>query len=308
MDMEIFFKGNNIAEEPQNPIEKCPFCSDWFPVLQTEMHVENCSKKYDDKNVEMASIDNMYDANSFDVQEDLRFARRLQEEEEESRKKEEEENERLLKKFLEEEKRRALSSSTILCECCTNNYALENIHFIDNCQHSFCKGCLRNFLLGAISRNKCIDLVCPKLNCRSVFPIQDIKELLTKNEFEQYEKVTIKELVASKSDQFVHCPKESCSYVMERLLTPSSACLPSSKKSCEKRKRSKTSMTILKNNEETGLDGKPLSEEYIRERDLNRFRCRECGTEFCAQCSSIPYHNGFTCAQVSIDIFGLFIG
>jgi hypothetical protein len=29
----------------------------------------------------------------------------------------------------------------------------------------------------------------------------------------------------------------------------------------------------------------------------NRFRCRECETEFCAECKRSPYHDGMSCAQ-----------
>lgn len=33
-------------------------------------------------------------------------------------------------------------------------------------------------------------------------------------------------------------------------------------------------------------------------RNENRFRCRECQTEFCASCHKTPYHLGFTCEKV----------
>ena len=32
-------------------------------------------------------------------------------------------------------------------------------------------------------------------------------------------------------------------------------------------------------------------------KQANRFRCRECSTEFCAECSATPYHLGYTCEQ-----------
>lgn len=28
-----------------------------------------------------------------------------------------------------------------------------------------------------------------------------------------------------------------------------------------------------------------------------RFRCRECETEFCAECGNMPYHEGYTCER-----------
>jgi hypothetical protein len=38
-----------------------------------------------------------------------------------------------------------------------------------------------------------------------------------------------------------------------------------------------------------------LTKEALEHKNANRFRCRECQTEFCASCSTSPYHLGFTC-------------
>jgi len=96
---------------------------------------------------------------------------------------------------------------------------------------------------------------------------------LTKNEHEHFLAISVQELIDS-SNSFVRCPNKQCGNVIEKI---------------------KNADKIA--NKETGPDGKVLSGEAIKHRNDYRFRCRECNTEFCSNCQTIPYHLGFTCEK-----------
>lgn len=49
-----------------------------------------------------------------------------------------------------------------------------------------------------------------------------------------------------------------------------------------------------------GNDGKKLDVLRSKHYATNRFKCKQCDTEFCVRCKSIPYHLGRTCAQVLV--------
>ena len=42
---------------------------------------------------------------------------------------------------------------------------------------------------------------------------------------------------------------------------------------------------------------KPHNKEDIH-KEIFRFRCRECETDFCSNCLSEPYHENYTCETV----------
>jgi hypothetical protein len=57
-----------------------------------------------------------------------------------------------------------------------------------------------------------------------------------------------------------------------------------------------------------GLDGKDISAEAQAHYLDHRFKCRNptCGTEFCAQCGTVPYHKGFECARYVVPCCAMY--
>lgn len=137
--------------------------------------------------------------------------------------------------------------------------------------------------MGHVTCNTPSKIVCGQEGCGAVLAPRDLRELLSPGDFEKYEASTMTELLSSNRDKFVECPK--CQNILERIVH-------------------------LVNNGANGLGVNakspprdpvptnspvPLTPETIDHHSNYRFRCRNCETEFCSECSTIPYHLGFTC-------------
>lgn len=153
----------------------------------------------------------------------------------------------------------------IKCDSCSKLVSLALIEFCD-C-HNYCKACLRTLVFKNY-KNKIIDIkcdLCPRSLNQSI-----IKSVLTKDEFENYLGFAI-EIHLQNNPNYITCPK--CNHTFERVLQP--------RHELE---------TKLKN------QNIPIKEVNIH-KEQNRFRCRECDTEFCGNCQRNPYHEGYTCKQ-----------
>jgi len=162
------------------------------------------------------------------------------------------------------------------CQKCLRPFPLKDVCFLDACGHSFCAMCLRKPILAAVAKNKVSTLHCPLPDGTCTQPLHqaELRTLLTSTEMEKYERASVRELIDG-DDRFIDCVNPKCHNVIERVVAASS----------------KT------NKKEKDGDGKLLSAEAIKHKNLNRFRCRECHTEFCCQCKATPYHLGYTCEQ-----------
>ena len=114
----------------------------------------------------------------------------------------------------------------------------------------------------------------------------------------------MQELIDS-SSSFVRCPNKQCRNAIERVKSQENTVA----------KEMVSNFKIYLSSQ--GPDGKVLSPESIKHRNEYRFRCRECNTEFCSSCQSVPYHlgelvyfiinfSGFTCEKV-IEVFLVYL-
>lgn len=177
---------------------------------------------------------------------------------------EEEENERLFREFLAKENypvTHQQQDSEIKCTFCKKAFPIQDFHFLDICGHAYCRPCIHTEIMKLVNQSKCSSIKCWDMNCSKPLTQFDFKELLTPKEFELYEKNSLAE-VFSNNSQYVKCPKPECTNIIERL------------------------HTSHKN---------PASPKDHKE--LYRFRCRACSTEFCSSCNTIPYHEGYNCQQ-----------
>jgi hypothetical protein len=239
---------------------KCPLCYKIFEPSQLEKHASNCIPENNTN-----SIDFVY----FEQEEILK------------KKQEEEKNDRLLMELLEEEKRNSLKKQEeppMFCDLCEKFVDLSRLYFLENCVHSYCKICIIKFIDLKIAQMKCSEICCQMAECKKSLKVSEIKGLLSKECFERYEKACLIELV--NNGTYIQCPNERCNIIIEKL-------------------RGKSSF-LDHSVQEMGPNGIPLSKEAIIHRDENRFRCRECQTDFCSACRSVPYHLSFTCDQFSL--------
>lgn len=195
------------------------------------------------------------------------------------------ENQRLFEEFLLAEKQRedALRAETEMqglqtnCYICNKMFDYDNQIMLESCPHSFCRACIHAYTQQKIKDNLS-EIPCPAPNCTANLVNYDLKAILTQGEYDEFIDGSLKTLLDN-SDSYVKCPH--CSLPIETIkLTSQQIQDISSQKITDK-----------------GLDGQPLSIETVIHRHQYRFRCRQCETEFCADCKASPYHYGFTCAQ-----------
>ena len=107
--------------------------------------------------------------------------------------------------------------------------------------------------------------------------MEDVKDLLTKAEFENYIQSTLKDFLAN-SAQVAKCPK--CNLAVEVAYHTWASKLSNLTK-------------------EMGIDKRPMTDDAQKHFLANRIRCRneQCETVFCKQCKTTPYHTGFNCAE-----------
>eukprot|EP01117_Protostelium_nocturnum_P001993 TRINITY_DN12646_c0_g1_i1.p1 TRINITY_DN12646_c0_g1~~TRINITY_DN12646_c0_g1_i1.p1 ORF type:complete len:711 (+),score=248.84 TRINITY_DN12646_c0_g1_i1:261-2135(+) len=212
--------------------------------------------------------------------ETMRLIKELEEAEERQRKKEKEEtekeNERLVMLMLDEENNRRaeeVAPPNQKCTVCNEERELKKIFYLEACTHMFCRPCLRHEISAKMEALECSKLVCLDQDCKKGIVITDVKELLNPEEFKAFEAASTDETIEA-DPNMLRCPNPKCTFVMERV--------KSNGKHLDK---------------VTNANGEKMSEEALKHRSQNRFRCRECSCDFCAECKKIPYHDGFTCEQ-----------
>ncbi|PRP86175.1 hypothetical protein PROFUN_05691 [Planoprotostelium fungivorum] len=211
-------------------------------------------------------------------EESLLLARQIEASEEEeilrAKRMEEELNHKLLMELMESEaQQRAeqLTGGASTCTHCKSDYQLSEMYYLEKCTHMFCKKCLREEVMNRMASKQPSRARCLDDSCRQPISPIDIKELLEEADYREYERLSTEEAI-DRDPNMIRCPK--CRYPMEKI----------------------SDNHYLVHGEKTD-DGEAMSEEAEIHRSKNRFRCRECDSEFCAECKHIPYHNGYTCEQ-----------
>ena len=231
------------------------------------------------------------------LEQDMAFARQIVEEDEilieEERARREQEEERMFQEFLvrdqeealqQEERRKSLSETLPTCDICKATITFEMIQsgntthvdccYLENCNHMFCRHCILLYVqekaktptrsVSGIKCPACVDTPIAPMDLQSLLPTADYDRLLN-NEFNNL--VTV-------NDCFVKCP--SCSIIIERdSRVPEGETKP----------------------QNLVISGVTCSVEAFEHHQQQRFRCRQCSTEFCASCLAVPYHLGKTCEE-----------
>ena len=235
------------------------------------------------------------------VDEDLAFARQIIEEDEilieEEKSRRQEEEERMFRDFFNREQEEARVHAMQMnvagshndglptCDLCQATLSFDvlqspggsgPIHYLENCTHAFCKSCIVQYVVERAkgTHASVSGVVCPKCGDKPIAPI-DLQAFLPKVDYDRLLNNEMEQLV-TRDANFVKCPQ--CHVIIEReSLGGFDLAVQDPKKFI--------------------IDGIRCTPEAYKHHEEQRFRCRQCACQFCAECHESPYHLGKTCAD-----------
>jgi len=96
------------------------------------------------------------------------------------------------------------------CAICFSN--VEGELTLKDCQHSFCKDCLQEYLKTEISSMNVLKIKCPDQTCPCILNSSSLEELLDSSDFERYQKLFLQK--TAKRTQDIICPQPGCSKII----------------------------------------------------------------------------------------------
>ena len=120
---------------------------------------------------------------------------------------------------------------------------------------------------------------CPSPNCRAMVTEAMMRDVLSPDEIQLLLHAMTQHTVRN-DRTFISCPSANCQNIFQRVDDSRTTVI-------EKLKRQNP--------------GKVVTEVMIC-KEMNRFLCRSCHSNFCSLCHCIPYHEGMTCEQYQLKI------
>lgn len=198
------------------------------------------------------------------------------------------------------------------CEICMNDYEIDDMYIL-NCNHKFCRSCLKTYLEDKINSFDRYLIPCPL--CQYKFTSSEISHLISKNEYERYLDLLCQDEL-KKDEDVIYCPKcESTMLLPKDLVGTKIKCL-NNKCNCEfcfKCKIPYTENHNCKDNEnnskndlslnliETIAKKCPHCHTFIEKADgCNHMKCSNCNGEWCWVCNGkyeVDHYINGTCNQ-----------
>ena len=73
------------------------------------------------------------------------------------------------------------------CSICLNGS--ENLYYLENCKHSFCRACIEGYLSSFHHYNESFS--CPQIGCEHAMSHEDLKDLMTISQFDKYDRALL---------------------------------------------------------------------------------------------------------------------
>ncbi|KAL4491940.1 hypothetical protein ABPG72_008361 [Tetrahymena utriculariae] len=157
----------------------------------------------------------------FNNNEEELFQSMMQEEQRQEleRQKQDEYLARLAAQEMEEEERKVFDTYKQIqkedeqswkCEICLEQMTDQQFWPLQ-CRHQFHRDCLQQYFNVKI-KDRSFPLKCPNESCKQEVDYSDIKEILTKQEFQKYEEFSLNNYIDSNLEELSWCPSAGCKY------------------------------------------------------------------------------------------------
>eukprot|EP01107_Rhizomastix_libera_P014561 TRINITY_DN471_c0_g2_i2.p1 TRINITY_DN471_c0_g2~~TRINITY_DN471_c0_g2_i2.p1 ORF type:complete len:377 (+),score=95.05 TRINITY_DN471_c0_g2_i2:409-1539(+) len=127
------------------------------------------------------------------------------------KKRQEDEDAAYIKKMLQQE----LDSKTYGCLVCFDEFKIEEMYTVDDCDHRFCWDCILSQVRTQVDSGN-VEPKCCAANCKHIFGYEELRLILGQRdpaELEKYEKFLLRKAI-EKIPGSICCPKRGCDNMM----------------------------------------------------------------------------------------------
>ncbi|XP_077063810.1 E3 ubiquitin-protein ligase RNF14-like isoform X2 [Siphateles boraxobius] len=111
--------------------------------------------------------------------------------------------------FNEAQKQKVFDSKVFCCGICFSENLGSNSLLFKECQHVYCKACVKEYFQIQISDGKVQCLTCPEPECMSLASPAQVKLLVGEDEFARYDRLLLQSSLNLMTD-VDYCPRMSC--------------------------------------------------------------------------------------------------
>ncbi|MCI4386265.1 hypothetical protein PGIGA_G00060510 [Pangasianodon gigas] len=116
---------------------------------------------------------------------------------------------RQLLDFDEAQRQKVFDSKVFCCGICFSEKLGSSCVLFKECQHVYCRACIKEFFQIQIRDGKVQCLTCPEPKCTSVATPSQVKLLVGEEEFARYDRLLLQNSLDLMAD-VVYCPRTSC--------------------------------------------------------------------------------------------------
>jgi len=113
----------------------------------------------------------------------------------------------------ESKKRQEFDNSMFKCLVCFEDKKGSKCIKLLGCDHIYCKNCMKTYLEVNIKDGKVSELICPNVNCKAALTPSQIKELVSTELFERYDRLLL-QVTLDKMADVQYCPLKHCQCVV----------------------------------------------------------------------------------------------
>ncbi|XP_051534333.1 E3 ubiquitin-protein ligase RNF14-like [Myxocyprinus asiaticus] len=172
--------------------------------------------------------------------------------------------------FNEAQKQKVFDGKVFCCGICFSEKLGSNCLLFKECQHVYCKTCMKEYFEIQIRDGNVHCLNCPEPKCTSIATPTQVKLLVGEDEFARYERLLLQSSLDRMAD-VVYCPRKTC--CMAVMVEPDSTMgiCPSCRYAfCTKCKQTYHGLSICKEDEILRLQEEYQAASAAEKKQLNR--------------------------------------